>query len=248
MSLPLHKFIWLAVVFSTAASTFANPADQFAAANREYAAGNYQAAINGYEALVRSRQWNATLFYNLGNAWFRYGDAGRAVLNYRRALILEPDHPETTANLRLVRDQAAALELARSWRERYLALAGSSVITWTGAVAFWIAVFGLAVIIFSRHRARRAIVVTILACLMCGGAAYALYARENGSHGRALAIVTAKKIEARLATADSASSVLALPAGSEVKLLSRRGDWAYAALPNNLRGWIPTKDVEQVRL
>jgi hypothetical protein len=39
-----------------------------------------------------------------------------------------------------------------------------------------------------------------------------------------------------------------LPPGSEVKILSTRGDWIYAALPNTLRGWIPAKNVEQVRL
>jgi hypothetical protein len=39
-----------------------------------------------------------------------------------------------------------------------------------------------------------------------------------------------------------------LPPGSEVKVLSTRGDWVYAALPNNLRGWIPAKDAEPVRL
>ena len=66
--------------------------------------------------------------------------------------------------------------------------------------------------------------------------------------GYALAIVTGKDVQARLATADTANSILALPPGSEVKVLSTRGDWIYAALPNNLRGWIPAKDAEQVRL
>jgi hypothetical protein len=39
-----------------------------------------------------------------------------------------------------------------------------------------------------------------------------------------------------------------LPPGSEVKILSTRGDWIYAALPNSLRGWIPAKNAERVRL
>ena len=71
---------------------------------------------------------------------------------------------------------------------------------------------------------------------------------DNGSKGRALAIVTGNDVQARLATADTANSVLALPPGSEIKILSTRGDWMYAALPNDLRGWIQTKNAEQVRL
>jgi hypothetical protein len=55
-------------------------------------------------------------------------------------------------------------------------------------------------------------------------------------------------VQARLATADTANAVLALPPGSEIKILSTRGDWLYAALPSNLRGWISVKDAERVRL
>ncbi|PYK72362.1 MAG: aerotolerance regulator BatD, partial [Verrucomicrobia bacterium] len=61
-------------------------------------------------------------------------------------------------------------------------------------------------------------------------------------------VVVADNAEARVATADSAKSVLALPPGSEVVILQERGDWSYAALPNDQRGWISTKAVEKVRL
>jgi hypothetical protein len=79
-------------------------------------------------------------------------------------------------------------------------------------------------------------------------AVFAIYELDNGSNGRALAIVTGMNVQARVATADNANSVLALPPGSEIRLLSNRGDWIYAALPNNLRGWVPAKSAEAVRL
>ena len=83
---------------------------------------------------------------------------------------------------------------------------------------------------------------------IAGGAALVVYQLENGSSGSALAIVTKKNIQARLATAESAGAVLVLPPGSEIKILSTRGDWSYAALPNDLRGWIPSNGAERVRL
>ena len=76
----------------------------------------------------------------------------------------------------------------------------------------------------------------------------AIYTLENGARGEALAIVTGKDVEARLATADNAKSVLVLPAGSEIKILSERGDWVYAALPNDQRGWIPAASAQRVRM
>ena len=70
----------------------------------------------------------------------------------------------------------------------------------------------------------------------------------HGTRGQGVAVVVADNAEARVATADSAKSVLALPPGSEVVILQERGDWSYAALPNDQRGWISTKAVEKVRL
>ncbi|MDQ6861767.1 MAG: SH3 domain-containing protein, partial [Verrucomicrobiota bacterium] len=92
------------------------------------------------------------------------------------------------------------------------------------------------------------IAASVVALLVFAAAVYALYALETGADGRSLAIITAPKIEARLATADSSGTVLVLPAGSEVKILSTRGDWSYAALPNDLRGWIPANSAERVHL
>src|SRR5204862_1015657 len=89
------------------------------------------------------------------------------------------------------------------------------------------------------------VVAGIFLAAICGFAAFRL---ENGTRGQGLAIVIAENAEARVATVDSARSVLALPAGSEVVILEERGDWNYAALPNDQRGWIAASAVEKVRL
>ncbi len=83
-----------------AASAFGQT--DFGKANQEYAQGHFKEAIAGYETLVRSGPLSANLFYDLGNAYFRTGDFGRAILNYKRALALEPHHPEAAANFVLL--------------------------------------------------------------------------------------------------------------------------------------------------
>ncbi len=247
-------FCILAALLGLTTGSFAAPATPgnaettFAKANADYAAGQFPEAIKGYESLVQSRQWNPTLFYNLGNAYFRKGDSGRAILNYERALALDPNHAEARANLQLVRDQARALELAPGWIESHLRFLTRDQYTWMAAAAFW----GAAAIFCGLYFARRRAVVWIFALVLfgaiSGAAAFAVYQLETGSAGAGLAIVTKKNIQARLATAESAGTVLLLPAGSEIKILSTRGDWSYAALPNDLRGWIPAQSAERVRL
>jgi tetratricopeptide (TPR) repeat protein len=226
----------------------AQPEATFAKANADYAAKNYAAAIKEYETLVKAGHWSASVFYDLGNAYFRSDDSGRAILNYERALALQPGQPEAQANLQLVRDQSRALELAKSWPEEHLAFLSTNEYSWLAAIAFWAAAFIFAGLLFARRRAVVWIFTLILLLFIAGGSVFAISAFENGSNGRDLAIVTGDKVQARLATAENAGTVLVLPPGSEIKILSTRGAWSYAALPNDLRGWIPADSAELVRL
>ena len=241
-------FIALLLCAGSAASAIAQSNAGFAKANQSFAEGNFKEAIAGSEALVHAGQWNANLFYDLGNAYFRTRDFGRAILNYERALALDNHHPEATANLQIARDESRALELQPIKLERYFRFATINQYSVAAAVALWIGIFGIVGLIFTRRRSAVLLSLSILCLLVCGGAVWAIYILEHGSEGRALAIVTGNDVQARLATADTANSVLALPPGSEVKILSTRGDWMYAALPNDLRGWIQTKNAESVRL
>jgi tetratricopeptide (TPR) repeat protein len=240
--------ILFCLAFAIASVAYAQSDADFTKVNQEYAQGHFTEAISGYDALVRSGQWSANLFYDLGNAYFRTGDFGRAILNYERARALERHHPEATANLQITRDEARALELQQSRPERYLQFASVNQYCIIAAIAVWLAIFAVLILIFARRKSATLIAMLIFCLLVCSVSAYAVYALERGSNGYALAIVTGKDVQARLATADTANSVLALPPGSEIKILSTRGDWIYAALPNNLRGWIPAKNAEQVRL
>jgi tetratricopeptide (TPR) repeat protein len=240
--------IFFCLTFGMALSVSAQPDADFAKANEAFAQGHFKEAIAGYEGLVRDGQWSANVFYDLGNAYFRVGDFGRAILNYERALALERHHPEATANLQIARDESHALELQRSQPERYLQFASVNQYSIAAAVAFWVAASCLAALIFMPRRSTAMMSLLLVMLLLFAGAMFAIWQLERGSRGSGLAIVTGKDVQARLATADTANAVLALPPGSEIKVLSTRGDWIYAALPNNLRGWIPAKNAEQVRL
>src|SRR5213080_355600 len=241
-------FLATALVVFLATSTFGQGDVDFAKANQEFAQGHFKEAIIGYEGLVRAGQWSANIFYDLGNAYFRAGNFGRAILNYERALALERHHPEAVANLQIARDEARALEIQQRWPERYLQFASVNQYSTAAAVAFWTGAFCMVGLIFTRRRSHRLIALLILSLSAFALAIFASYEIDYGSKGRSLAVVIAGDVQARLATADTANSVLALPPGSEIKILNTRGDWVYAALPNNLRGWIPAKRAELVRL
>jgi hypothetical protein len=145
----------------------------------------------------------------------------------------------------LVREEARALELQPGRFDALLKRATANQFTIAAAIAFWIGAFALTHFV-TRRRSALSLMMVLLCALVTAACALAVYRIEETR--KTLAVVTGPEVQARLATADNANSVLQLPPGSEVRILSRRGDWVYALLPNNLRGWIPTGSVESVRI
>ena len=238
----------VAAAFTPALAQSAAEEGGFAKANAAYSDGRFEEAAAGYESLVHEGRLHANLFYDLGNAWYRLGNFGKAVLNYQRALALEPRHPEADANLRLARDEGRALELRMTAAERYARFATTKQYTVAAAAGLWLAIFLAVHHYFSRRRSTGRMALAALGLIVAGVSIFGIVTLEDGIRGDSLAVVTGKQTEARLATADNAKSILVLPPGSEVKILSERGDWIYATLPNDQRGWIAASAVERVRM
>ena len=76
--------------------------EQMAKANESYEGGEYAQALEIYERLVEEGAVDPDLFYNLGNAYYKEGQPGRAVLYYKRALRLAPRDNDARTNLQLV--------------------------------------------------------------------------------------------------------------------------------------------------
>src|SRR5689334_14496956 len=200
----ITKGIALVLSISLVASSvgMAQSNGQFAKANQEFASGDFDGATRDYEDLVRAGQDTPNLFYNLGNAYFRKKDFGRAILNYQRALALDPRHAEAQANLRIARDEARALELNPDKFERALGVASQDQFTIAATVAFWMGIFSAIAAVFGARRNRALVAVACLCAAVFVLATVAAWQLEHGKHGPGLAIVTTPNADARLATAD----------------------------------------------
>src|SRR5579862_2718257 len=140
------KLILLALLFAVSAR-----ADEFADAARLYDAGKFTEARNAYDALVHDGKYGANLFYDLGNTWFRLDEPGRAILNYERALALEPSHPEARANLAFVREKTGAQIPPRTWLDYLAAPFNINIFAVGAAIAAWIVVFAILGLRMSRR-------------------------------------------------------------------------------------------------
>lgn len=216
--------------------------------DEQRAQGYYQQAIAAYEQLVAAGVHNAKLYYNLGNAYFLRHDLGRAILNYRRGLRLEPGNRRLQANLRYVRSQRtdqippgtqqALVSRLLFWSDDLslqtqtaLALAAFFVI-WAGAFArlFW----------------RRTVFMALsggAACVFVLVAASILMRHIQNTQTQNGVIVAS---EAPVRKGNGASYALQFPhplhGGTEFVVRERRGSWLHIQLASGASGWIRRAD------
>ena len=95
----------LVVLLHPAAVRAESGSGGFEAANKLYEEGKFAQAAAAYEQLIQSGRVSAPLYFNLGNAWFKSGQMGRAITAYRRAEQLAPRDPDVRANLQFARNQ-----------------------------------------------------------------------------------------------------------------------------------------------
>lgn len=71
-------------------------------AEKSYADGDYDSAIRQWEQMRSDGVLSSQLYYDLANAYYKSGDNGAAVLNYLKALRIDPSNSEARDNLRYV--------------------------------------------------------------------------------------------------------------------------------------------------
>ncbi len=240
-------FALFAMVPPLAAAT--EPDDAFAAANRDYEEGRFAEAAAAYLDLVQAGHLSPDLFFNLGAATYRLGKTGEAVLWMRRALVLEPAMPEVRQSLAFLSGKIAYLEFNETGLPRWIARLPATFSAWAGALFLWTALLALSLAFaVPRLRPNRSALITLALVT-----AMAAFVAARVGHYRAtrvavenFATITASGTSALTAPAPDAKAVIALPPGSEVRVLRESGPWCYAEIPGELRGWIPSTALEPV--
>ena len=235
-----------AVLFFLLMTVVAWAGADFEAGNRAYDEGKFLEARQHYEAQIARKEWTANLFHNLGNANERIGAPGLAMLNYERALVLQPGHHEARANLKFLREQSLAKIPGQTWRDSVFGVLNFSGWVVLAAVAGWVGIF-IIVLPLARRRRLGAGGVFWFVLMICV-AGFAGVAAWESAGELSTGVIIAKQAEARNAPTERATLTDVLPAGSRVRVLSVRDEWTFCELPSGERAWVPSSSVERVRL
>jgi tetratricopeptide (TPR) repeat protein len=213
----------------------------------------YQEAILHYEAIVKNGGVrNGKLYYNVGNAYFRLGDTGRAILNYKRAELFIRNDRNLRQNLDYARNRRAdRIELRQKEkvlktlffihydlpsRMKLIVFAIAFGALWVAAAARLLLKIGWLKIAIAVSAVVSAV---FLASLVVDSASLA-----RTPEG----VITAEETIGRMGDADTYQPSFKEPlhAGSEFRLLEKRPGWWRIELESGDRTWISDGAAELV--
>lgn len=205
-----------------------------------FSKGDYPAAIQSFEQLVAEDVAEPTVFYNLGNAYYRSGRLGAAIANYERALLLDPGLENAQENLakaiRETKHHLARPGMPPDWK--------LSLFFWhydTGrhtsyrfALLFWWAFWVVVGVRFWRpvsYLRRAAVVLGVLAVAFGASAWYK-------AHPPMMAVAVGERVAAHYGTDDSETVRFELAEGDRVGVDKRTTGWARVVTTGGERGWV----------
>jgi len=98
-------------LFTNANENYLQAAKGIAAKNNQEADQKLKEAASQYETILANGFKHGQIYYNLGNTYYRTGELGKSVLNYRKAQRLMPRNADLDANLKLVKNSIEDKEL-----------------------------------------------------------------------------------------------------------------------------------------
>ena len=223
-----------------------------AARDPQQAAQLYARSAETFETLLRAGLRNPAVYYDLGNAYFRLGKLGRAILNYRRAARLAPRDPQIAANLRYARHRV----------EPYIAPSGTARLL--DRLLFWVAMttahqrltlaaiagalgWGLLTLRL-RWRRRELLAVGLVGVALNLLLVGSIVVEQRQQANRPPAVVVDHDHVLRMGRGEGYDPVLSQPLGPGVELhiLTTRGGWVEVQLPDGHVGWLPEQAVERI--
>ncbi len=224
----------------------------FQEANTCYRTGDYAKAASLYEQLAQKTPSSAPVFYNLGNAYVRLGNLSLAVLNYEKALRLDPRHADIRHNLNYTRGLLEyRLEDTRNWylrgadallryftdREIFVTVMLVALFFLLGGILYFLLGRG----VFWNPWQKFVAIVLALAVVV----AVAKHAQNNML---ADAIVLKKECEVRYGPSQHDQVAFRMGEGLKVFVVDRREDWSRILLTNGESGWVPAADIAEVKV
>lgn len=220
-----------------------------------YTDGKFSDALAAWTSIEESGQKSAKLYYNLGNAWFKQGNYPKAILNYERALRLDPSYSDARYNLEFtsnfVQDKIEPVPefILKSVARKVCYVMGSNA--W--AVIFLVLlaaalVMGLLFLLGSSVGKRRAgfYCGIVLLLLSAGALSFSIWQKSDSVKTDTAIVMSPVSSVKSSPSSGSSKDLFVIHEGTKVTILDEVGTWKNIALADGRQGWITSNELEVI--
>lgn len=220
-----------------------------------YTDGKFSDASAAWTSIEESGQKSAKLYYNLGNAWFKQGNYPKAILNYERALRLDPSYSDARYNLEFtsnfVQDKIEPVPefILKSVARKVCYVMGSNA--W--AVIFLVLlaaalVMGLLFLLGSSVGKRRAgfYCGIVLLLLSAGALSFSIWQKSDSVKTDTAIVMSPVSSVKSSPSSGSSKDLFVIHEGTKVTILDEVGTWRNISLADGRQGWITSNELEVI--
>ncbi|HRT10014.1 MAG TPA: tetratricopeptide repeat protein [Candidatus Paceibacterota bacterium] len=232
---------WIGLLCATLTARCQNA--DFEAANRLYEQGQFAEAAAGYQKLIDAGQASAAVLFNLGNAWFKSGKIGRAVVAYRQAASLAPRDPDVVANLQFARNQVQGPRVLPAAWQRWLGKLSLNEWSWLAGIAVWVWFLLQTLLQFRpawKRSARGAVIAATVFALLALGGFTAAFADARATR---LAVIVEPEVVVRHGPLPESPIAFTAYDGAELRWTDQKDDWVQVSAGPRRIGWVQKSQV-----
>lgn len=219
-----------------------------------YMKNDYASAIQIYEALLKNGE-AAEIYYNLGNSYYKADDIAKAILNYERALLMQPGNADIRANLEIARAKTVDKVIPVpeiffvSWTKSLIN--SLSIDAWAkiGIVCFFLLLASLYFFFFSKNIGwkKTGFIAGLVFLVLVILANTFAYQQKSELLDRNSAIVLTPSVTVRSTPSESGTSLFILHEGRKVEIKDNSmREWKEIRLEDGKVGWVPASSIEVI--
>jgi tetratricopeptide (TPR) repeat protein len=248
--------------------------DLFDRGNELYEAGEFEDAVAVYGEAANMGVVSADLYYNHGNAYYKAGYPGYAVLMYERALRLSPRDEDIKTNLRLVKsllrdkqfvEEPGFVKRVVTWLHNRLNLREALILT---SVLYLVLVLvtigfvfrdtnvvgrvypGLSLLspgrILGLDKSQDFVLAMITLLVLMSASGSSALVKYRSESARKAAIIVDEEVPVYGGPDTDSTLQFKIHEGTRVATDETRPGWVQIHLPGDLEGWISSKSLERI--
>jgi tetratricopeptide (TPR) repeat protein len=220
-----------------------------------YAESNFNDAIKIYEAVIAEQGVSLPLYYNLGNAYYRANQPGKAILNYERALKIDANDEDTKANLEFVQSKIVDkipqddVPFFKEWSNAFFNLFTKDVWGFIGVVSFMIMLVMLFWSFFKKGKRNIPVIIFVISLIFTIIANVSAYSLGESTTKAAEGVILDEMVIVKSSPDSSGTELTKIHEGLKVMIVDDTlADWVKIEANNGNRviGWIKTKSMERI--